>query len=400
MRQGVKAAAVVALMLAHQALAPLTGLAQVDPCTPVPIPELCNVQPSPSPTGQPSPSPNGGKAPSAKKAGGGGAEAQKASKSDGGAGAKKKGKAGQKAGTAPAAPAPAGPLVVSAPNNTADLIGLLSVLSRFGVDLQAAVNLVAPPFPVAGLAYWTDDWHACRDGCSRLHEGLDIFAQTGTPLVASADGFISQKLVGELSGISVEITDDAGVQYFYAHMSAWAEGIQVGQRVTTGQVLGYVGNTGNAISTPPHLHYEIQPGGIPAPPKPIVDQWVELAELEARQMVSKATGGPLPEASSFRVTRLFDLSGGGEAPDTGTERVLALAGLQPSVSALEMARQLMGEMALEIDWGGLADAQLAQLAQQQAAFTATQDLASATPWTPFGAAQPSPAPAGVPEQGD
>jgi murein DD-endopeptidase MepM/ murein hydrolase activator NlpD len=391
----------MALMVAHQALFPLAGLAQVDPCSPVPIPELCNVQPSPSPSTQPSPSNGGGKAPKGGKAGGPAAQAQKEPKAGGQAGGKKGTAPKKKEAAAPAAAQAAGPLIVSAPNNTADLIGLLSVLSRFGVDLQQSVMTVAPPFPVAGLAYWTDDWHACRDGCSRLHEGLDIFAQSGTPLVASADGYVSQKLVGELSGISVEITDDAGVQYFYAHMSAWAEGIQVGQRVTTGQVLGYVGNTGNAISTPPHLHFEIQPGGIPAPPKPIIDQWVELAELEARQLVSKYTGRPLPEASSFRVTRLFDLSGGGEAPDTGAERVLALAGLQPSVSALEMARQLLGQMALEIDWGGLADAQLAQLAQQQAAFTAGQDLASATPWTSFGAAaQPSPTPAGVPEQGD
>ena len=370
-------------MLFLQGLAPLTGLAQVDPCTPVPIPELCNVEPSPSPSGEPSPAKKAGKAPS-KAAGGGATTVKQDAKAGGESGNKKKGKTEKDEAAVP--PVASGPLVVSAANNTADLIGTLSILSRFGVDLQQSLMAVVPPFPVAGLAYWTDDWHACRDGCSRLHEGLDIFAQSGTPLVSSADGFVSQKLVGELSGISVEITDDAGVQYFYAHMSAWAEGIEVGQRVTTGQLLGYMGNTGNAISTPPHLHYEIQPGGIPAPPKPHVDQWIELAELKAQQLVSKYTGRPLPEASNFRVTRLFDLSGGGEAPDTGAERVLALAGLQPSVSALEMARELLGQMALEIDWGGLADAQLAQLAQQNASLMA---------------AQPSPAAeTGVPEQGD
>lgn len=390
-----------ALMLFLQGLAPVTGLAQVDPCTPVPIPELCNVEPSPSPSGEPSPAKKAEKAPG-KAAVGGATAAKQDGKAGGDGGRRKQGGKAQKK-EEPVAPAEAaGPLVVSAPNNTANLIGTLSILSRFGVDLQQSLMTVAPPFPVAGLAYWTDDWHACRDGCSRLHEGLDIFAQSGTPLVASADGFVSQKLVGELSGISVEITDDAGVQYFYAHMSAWAEGIAVGQRVVTGQLLGYVGNTGNAISTPPHLHYEIQPGGIPAPPKPHVDQWVELAELKAQQLVSKYTGRPLPEASDFRVTRLFDLSGGGEAPDTGAERVLALAGLQPSVSALEMARELLGQMALEIDWGGLADAQLAQLAQQNASLMAAQDLSSATPWAPFGVvAEPSPAAeTGVPEQGD
>ncbi|HEV3473903.1 MAG TPA: M23 family metallopeptidase [Actinomycetota bacterium] len=387
-----------ALALFLQGLAPLSGLAQVDPCVPVPIPELCDVDPSPSPSGEPSPGKKKGKP--AGGGGGGASTSQEAAKADGTADGGNKAKS-EKEEAAPAPPVAAGPLVVSAPNNTADLIGALSVLSRFGVDLQQSVMTVTPPFPVAGLAYWSDDWHACRDGCSRLHQGLDIFAQAGTPLVSSADGFVSQKVVGELSGISIEITDDAGVQYFYAHMSAWAPGIQVGDRVTTGQLLGYVGNTGNAISTPPHLHFEYQPGGIPAPPKPHVDQWVELAELKAQQLVAKYTGRPLPQASDFRVTRLFDLSGGGEAPDTGAERLLALAGLQPSVSSLEMARQLLGQMALEIDWGGLADAQLAQLAQQHAALMAAQDLSSATPWAPFGvAAQPATASTGSLEQGD
>lgn len=398
MRLGVKLVAVGALALFLQGLAPLSGLAQVDPCVPVPIPELCDVDPSPSPSGEPSPGKKKGKP--AGGGGGGASTSQEAAKADGTADGGNKAKS-EKEEAAPAPPVAAGPLVVSAPNNTADLIGALSVLSRFGVDLQQSVMTVTPPFPVAGLAYWSDDWHACRDGCSRLHQGLDIFAQAGTPLVSSADGFVSQKVVGELSGISIEITDDAGVQYFYAHMSAWAPGIQVGDRVTTGQLLGYVGNTGNAISTPPHLHFEYQPGGIPAPPKPHVDQWVELAELKAQQLVAKYTGRPLPQASDFRVTRLFDLSGGGEAPDTGAERLLALAGLQPSVSSLEMARQLLGQMALEIDWGGLADAQLAQLAQQHAALMAAQDLSSATPWAPFGvAAQPATASTGSLEQGD
>jgi hypothetical protein len=247
---------------------------------------------------------------------------------------------------------------------------------------------VVGPFPVAGLAYWTDDWQACRDGCTRFHEGLDIFAKSGTPLVAAADGFVSQRLVGDLSGISVEITDAQGVQYFYAHLSAWAPVIQVGDQVRVGQVVGYVGNTGNAISTPPHLHLEVQPGGVPVPPKPLVDRWLKLAELRAEQLVSKVTGQPvesLTEASAFRLTRLFDLTGGGETLGTGTDGLLALAGIQPSVSSLELARAALEEMAWEIYWGGQADAQLAALVEQFAAFAGGQDLSAATPWSPYGA---------------
>jgi len=203
--------------------------------------------------------------------------------------------------------------------------------------------------------------------------------------VAIADGFVSQKVVGELSGISVEITDDQGVQYFYAHMSAWAEPIEVGDPVEVGQVVGYVGNTGNAISTPSHLHLEVQPGGIPVPPKPFVDRWLELAELKAEQLVARYSGKPLPASSDFRLTRLFDLTGGGDALEAGAQRLLALAGIQPSVSSLEMARGLLGQMAWEIDWSGQSDAELANLAQQYTTALGAQDLAGATPWAPLGA---------------
>jgi murein DD-endopeptidase MepM/ murein hydrolase activator NlpD len=281
-------------------------------------------------------------------------------------------------------PTPTGPFRVSSPNNSQALVDVLSQLEPYGIPLQEGLLRVAGPFPVAGLAYWTDDWHACRDGCSRLHEGLDIFAQTGTPLVAASDGFVSQKLEGELSGISIEITDDQGVQYFYAHLSAWAEPIEVGDRVEMGQVVGYVGNTGNAIYTPPHLHFEVQPGGIPVPPKPFVDRWLQIAETEAQQLLSKYTGEPLPASSDFRLTRLFDLTGGSAVLDVQAERLLALAGIQPSVSSLEMARRLLGQMAWEIDWTAQSDAELAALAREYGASLGGQDLAGASPWAPLG----------------
>jgi murein DD-endopeptidase MepM/ murein hydrolase activator NlpD len=378
--------AVVMLLAVQQLVAPLSGLAQVDPCEPVPIPGLC--EPTPPATGDAG---GGGTKGGATGGGGGGGGSQ------GGNQGKPQGQQGggketpaQEVPTTP--PTPSGPFVVSSPNNSARLVEILSSLTRYGRTLRDSLLEVVGPFPVAGLAYWTDDWHACRDGCTRLHEGLDIFAKTGTPLVAAADGFVSQKLVGELSGTSVEITDDQGVQYFYAHLSAWAPGIEVGDQVRVGQVVGYVGNTGNAISTPPHLHLEIQPGGVPVPPKPFVDRWLKLSELRAEQLVTRVTGQPLEtltEASTFRLTRLFDLAGGGETLATGTERLLALSGFQPSVSSLELARATLEDMAWEIYWGGQADAELVQLVEQFTALADGQDLASASPWSPFGASRPS-----------
>ena len=375
-------------------LSPLTGIAQVDPCVPVPIPELCDVvNPSPSPSPNNSPSPKGDKPNKTPKGEDAAAdeEDQQADTGD----KKKKEKAEEAA-------IPRGPLVVSSPNNSAAMMAALTPLSRYGLTLREAVLRVAGPFPIAGLAYWNDDWGACRDGCSRTHEGLDIFAKYGTPLVATADGVVTQKYVGELPGIAIEIQDANGVQYFYCHMSGWAEGIQTGDTVQVGQVIGYVGNSGNAISTPPHVHLEIQPGGVPAPPKPHVDQWVKLAEIEARALAARVMGEGVTETSDFRLTRSFDLAGGAEILDSGAERLLALAGIQPTVSSLEMARTLLGQMSWEIDWAGQTDVQLAALAQDASSLSSAVDLSGATPWAPFGTVPTADATPGVavPEQGD
>ncbi|MGH2656145.1 MAG: M23 family metallopeptidase [Actinomycetota bacterium] len=386
MRTVVRIAGFVALLLGQQVLAPMTGSAQIDPCNPIPIPGLCE-QPVPSPSPSPVPDP-GGIVPGG-GGGGGGGGAGGIIGGGGGGGGGGQGPQGEPAEPQPPLqpPTPTGPFAVSSPNNTQELVDLLAQLDRFGIPLEDGLLRVVGPFPVAGLAYWNDDWHACRDGCTRFHEGLDIFALSGTPLVSIADGFVSQKLVGDLSGTSIEITDDQGVQYFYAHLSAWAEPIQVGDRVDVGQVIGYVGNTGNAITTPPHLHLEVQPGGIPVPPKPFVDRWLEVAVAKAQALVARYTGERVPAGSDFRLTRLFDLTGGADGLEASAQRLLALAGIQPSVTSLAMARRLLGQMAWEIDWAGQADAELAALAQQYGGLLGAQDLSLASPWAPLGVAQ-------------
>jgi peptidoglycan LD-endopeptidase LytH len=428
MRHVARILGLTVLLVVLQGLAPLPGSAQVDPCNPVPIPGLCE-QPTPLPTPSPLPTDPGEILPGQGTGGGatGGAAGMGGAEGTGGVGGLTGNLGtGQGAGNIPgdliggqqgvaettpvveqAAPVPPGPFRVSAPNNSQGLVDVLKQLERYALSLQDALLRVVGPFPVAGPAYWTDDWHACRDGCTRLHEGLDIFAPHGTPLVATADGVVTQKLVGELSGTSIEIQDDNGIQYFYAHLSGWAEPINVGDPVEVGQVLGYVGNTGNAIGTLPHLHLEVQPGGIPVPPKPFVDRWLNIAELRAEQFIARITGEPAPQGSNFRLTRLFDLAGEAEILEAGAQRLVALAGIQPSVSSLEMAERVLGQMAFEIDWAGQADAELVRLAREYASLVGSQDLSGASPWAPLGTTTgPAPAefqaPAGVslPEQGD
>lgn len=109
--------------------------------------------------------------------------------------------------------------------------------------------------PVQGGSAYGDSWGAPRSG-GRLHEGTDMLAPTGTPLQAVVSGSTTQGW-NRLGGITVSVHGDNGNRYYYAHLSAY-EGIP--GRVEQGQVIAYIGDSGNATGTP-HLHFEIHPGG-------------------------------------------------------------------------------------------------------------------------------------------
>jgi hypothetical protein len=130
-------------------------------------------------------------------------------------------------------------------------------------DPQPAPELaVVPPinsFPIPAPyeASFSDDWHACRDGCRRQHKGNDIFAAEGTPIVAVEPGVIA-KVDGtddSNGGLSIWLVGDSGVAYWYAHNSA--NYVTAGQRVGRGQLIGRVGHTGNARTTPSHIHFQV-----------------------------------------------------------------------------------------------------------------------------------------------
>lgn len=132
-------------------------------------------------------------------------------------------------------------------------------LALFHAELPSEPDLLLLQ-PIAGVRVSdiTDTWGAPRGG-GRLHEGQDIFAPRGTPVYAAVPGYIYRIDISDLGGNVVWVAGAGGRRYYYAHLEDWAD-IYEGQFVTPDTVLGYVGTSGNAAMTPPHLHFGVYSG--------------------------------------------------------------------------------------------------------------------------------------------
>lgn len=144
-------------------------------------------------------------------------------------------------------------------------------------------------FPVSGGnnksvgSFWADP----RDAGGRSHEGVDIFAKRGTPVVAVSDGRIASTGERGLGGKQVWLTDGLfGKRVYYAHLDSIA--VTAGKRVKTGDTLGFVGNTGNAKTTPPHLHFGIYRNKGAVNPFPYI-RMSDIQQLVDTSRVLKAT---------------------------------------------------------------------------------------------------------------
>ena len=143
--------------------------------------------------------------------------------------------------------------------------------------------------PVDGVstARVTDTWGAPRSG-NRTHQGQDIFAPRGTPVRSATDGVVVRIAEGGLGGKAVWVAGRGGRSYYYAHLDAFAPELGVGDLVGPDTVLGYVGTTGNARRTPPHLHFGVYTTSGALDPLPLLSD--RSAAKTVRQTPTKQRG--------------------------------------------------------------------------------------------------------------
>lgn len=155
-----------------------------------------------------------------------------------------------------------------------------------GFDAGKAVSLGGVAFPVTGPTQFIDTFGAPRmtgTPFAHIHQGVDIFGPSGAPVVAFERGVVVRLGTDILGGTKLWLVGQSGARYYYAHLRSYAPGLAEGQVVDAGQTLALVGNTGNALNTPPHLHFEIHPGGGTA-----VDPYPVLVQIEAAARIGAA----------------------------------------------------------------------------------------------------------------
>ena len=163
-------------------------------------------------------------------------------------------------------PVPLSPAPVPAPSSPAPPVIKDEALSRdpqpaslSGEPDIAQLRARALVLPVQGIdsARLSDTYTQAR-AAGLPHEALDIMAERGTPVLAVEDGEVVKLFFSQSGGITLyQFDPDRRYAYYYAHLDRYAEGVREGSKLRKGQVIGYVGSTGNALPGAPHLHFAI-----------------------------------------------------------------------------------------------------------------------------------------------
>jgi murein DD-endopeptidase MepM/ murein hydrolase activator NlpD len=196
-------------------------------------------------------------------------------------------------------------------------------LVRPPLGLQPRLTAGGYVFPVYGPSQFGDTYGAFRgDVSGNWHHGDDIFAPLGAPILACADGIVFSVGWNDVGGNRLWLRDDQGNEFYYAHLSAYTPLAKNGLRVHAGEMLGFVGNTGDAQGTPTHLHFEVHPSSLlfmgydgAVDPTPYLDAWKHLQDVRFSNValwLSKtgiANPAPKPAAILLQVSDISEASG-------------------------------------------------------------------------------------------
>ncbi len=232
--------------------------------------------------------------------------------------------------------------------DTDKLVAVAARLRALGMSEAEAIEKVYPPFIIAGPASWIDTWGAPRYGPGpivRTHEGQDVFCNYGDPVLAPEDGIVDFSN-GGLGGITARVHVPSTKRYWYmTHLSDLnTEEFSIGDQVERGDVVGYCGNSGNAVTTPPHVHFGwYAEGGKNArnPMRKLVE-WLHIAERRVLGVVSKATEKRVKQQPTLTAARRF---GDSFRPDLSELRIagesLWASGSDPASGAFALAESAL-----------------------------------------------------------
>ena len=193
--------------------------------------------------------------------------------------------------------------------NTDVLMAVEAQLRALGWSADEILPRVYAPFIIGGEANWIDTWGAPRYGPGpvvRTHEGQDVFCDYGDPVLASEEGVVDYG-DGGLGGVVARLHRPGGGYWYYAHLSDTNEQeFPAGSTVEPGDVIGFCGNSGNALTTPAHVHFGLYKanGEAKNPMRPLI-RWLREARRESLVVLALAQGKRIAQIDSLTAARMF-----------------------------------------------------------------------------------------------
>ena len=207
-------------------------------------------------------------------------------------------------------------------------------------DISAPLSPGGYVFPVYGPTSFTDTYGSPRADVS-WHHGVDIFGSLGAPLLAVAEGTVFSVGWNDIGGYRFWLRDRSGNQFYYAHLSAFSPLAVNGREVHAGDVIGFLGNTGDAQGTPYHLHFEIHPVALlpmgydgSVNPTPYVSAWRRLVDVSFS--AGRGWAPPVPASANAPRPGAFLL---------GSTDISSASGLEPG----SLERALVAPVSAEGD---------------------------------------------------